>query len=787
MRVAWIASALVALMVVQALAAGVAPHPEWENGMPPQGKPGPMVTLAEDGRTAYTILLPERARGPEQKAAEDLAHWLGEMTGATFAIVREGGAPLAGDRWISVGRTRLRADMGLPRPALDLGRDGYAIQVAGRSLFITGGDRRGILNGVYSLLQEELGCRWYLPGTDPVIPKRATLRFRPVVRAYRPAFEDRREPYYGDVAYDAEWSIHNRTYGLSANVPESAGGYPRCWPGMVHTYDALLSPGEYFEAHPEYFSELAGKRQPFQLCTTNPDVRRIIIDKVLAALRADPGLSIIEVSPNDRRDYCECAECKAIDDAEGTKMGTLMTLINLVADAVRDEFPHVRISTLAYLDTVVPPKTIRPRDNVRFWLCVDAHSWSHPNLFVWETSKFSESMIGWEAIGGQMVIWDYPSSFVYMEPNLNLHVVAENVRWFAEHGATGMFYQCMHNWNRAADHSYLRGWVWAQQAWEPSLDTDALVRDFNYGFYGAAAEPMQAYDDMLQQAWEEWRRHRDEVGYRGPVTPAFADEGLALMARALDLARGDAELTRRVEIARLPLLFVKLQAGREGDAAAYSAMIDEFEKAARAGGAQWIENAFQAPDLDTKLTYWREKARLDASKLHCQALGNEWRFRPDPGDVGTGEKWFAPDLDDSGWAKVRSDAETGWGEQGFAGHHGYGWYRQAFEVTPEALGQAGLRLFFGAVDEQAWVYINGELAFEHTVASTGLPVETLWTTPFGFDPKPFLKPGVNDIAVRVHDTIGMAGIWRPVTLIWGEADYSPMLLWELVQEKTAGE
>jgi len=85
------------------------------------------------------------------------------------------------------------------------------------------------------------------------------------------------------------------------------------------------------------------------------------------------------------------------------------------------------------------------------------------------------------------------------------------------------------------------------------------------------------------------------------------------------------------------------------------------------------------------------------------------------------------------------------------------------------------------------VYINGELAFEHTVASTGLPVETLWTTPFGFDPKPFLKPGVNDIAVRVHDTIGMAGIWRPVTLIWGEADYSPMLLWELVQEKTAGE
>jgi len=132
---------------------------------------------------------------------------------------------------------------------------------------------------------------------------------------------------------------------------------------------------------------------------------------------------------------------------------------------------------------------------------------------------------------------------------------------------------------------------------------------------------------------------------------------------------------------------------------------------------------------------------------------------------------------------VRSDTGTGWESQGFAGYSGYGWYRQQFEVEPEVLQQPSLRLFFGAVDEQAWVYINGQLAFEHTVASTGLPIETLWTTPFGFDPRPFLRPGTNTIAVRVHDVLGMAGIWRPVTLIWGEMDYSPAMLWELVQGK----
>lgn len=778
------ALSVVALMCGVCWGASVAPHPDWKNGMAPRGEPGPVLALADAGTTGYAILLPRRPSGPEQRAAADLANWLGEMTGATFPVVQEGAGQTPAGPCISIGRTRLRMACRVGRPEIELGPDGYAIQAAGPHLFITGGNRRGIVNGVYSLLQEDLGCRWYLPGTDPVIPNRPTLRFRPVLRSYRPVFEDRRDPYYGDVAYDADWSVQNRTYSLTARVPASSGGYPKFWPSFVHTYDALVPPSSYFAQHPEYFSEIGGKRQPFQLCTTNPEVRRIIIEKVLNALRRDPDIQIVDVSPNDRRDYCECPECKSIDDAEGTKMGSLLTLINLVADAVKQEFPDVRITTLAYLDTVVPPKTIRPRDNVLLWLCTDAHAWSHPNLFVWETEKFSGSMRRWQAVGAKMVIWDYPSSFVYMQPNINLHVVAENVRWFARHGATGIFYQCMHNWNRAADHSYLRGWVWAQQAWDPELDTAALVRDFNYGFYGVAAPPMQRYDDMLQAAWREWRRNRSRKGYTGPVDEDFAARGLALMEEAMRLAGSDAELVRRIEIAKLPLLFVTLQAGMRGELAPYLAMVDEFERIARGANAVFVENAFQSPDLDAKLTYWREKARLDPDKISCYPLSNEWRFKPDAGDAGVAEKWYAADLDDTGWAKVRSDTGNGWEAQGFAGHHGYGWYRQRFTVTEDMLTQESLRLFFGAVDEQAWVYINGQPAFEHTVATTGLPVEILWTTPFGFDPRPFLQPGENTITVRVHDTLGMAGIWKPVNLIWGDLSYSPMMLEEVIRMKS---
>lgn len=43
-----------------------------------------MLILADAGTTTYTIILPRSPSGPEQQAAEDLAEWPGEMTGATF-------------------------------------------------------------------------------------------------------------------------------------------------------------------------------------------------------------------------------------------------------------------------------------------------------------------------------------------------------------------------------------------------------------------------------------------------------------------------------------------------------------------------------------------------------------------------------------------------------------------------------------------------------------------------------------------------------------------------------
>ncbi|MBQ6598562.1 MAG: hypothetical protein IJH79_13495, partial [Lentisphaeria bacterium] len=59
--------------------------------------------LAEKGKAAYSIVLPEKPEGFEKQAADDLKTYLDKMSGADFKIVPESKA--AGDKLIYVGKT----------------------------------------------------------------------------------------------------------------------------------------------------------------------------------------------------------------------------------------------------------------------------------------------------------------------------------------------------------------------------------------------------------------------------------------------------------------------------------------------------------------------------------------------------------------------------------------------------------------------------------------------------------------------------------------------------------
>ena len=71
------------------------------------------------------------------------------------------------------------------------------------------------------------------------------------------------------------------------------------------------------------------------------------------------------MSQNDDVVYCECAQCKLLNEKYGGPQGSLYYFLNKIA--VR--FPKTKITTLAYLHTYKPPTGLEIEPNIYTLFC----------------------------------------------------------------------------------------------------------------------------------------------------------------------------------------------------------------------------------------------------------------------------------------------------------------------------------------------------------------------------------------------------------------------------------
>ena len=134
-----------------------------------------------------------------------------------------------------------------------------------------------------------------------------------------------------------------------------------------------------------------------------------------------------------------------------------------------------------------------------------------------------------------------------------------------------------------------------------------------------------------------------------------------------------------------------------------------------------------------------------------------WAFATDPkrkghfGAVPFQDAAFA----DADWKRIRiGDC---WEKQGFDGYDGVAWYRVTFTLPEKPAGTLSSELCFDAVDEEAWVWLNGTYLGQHAEGTVG------WDIPFRFGADAELKwGGENTLVVRVGDSTGAGGIWKGV-------------------------
>ncbi|MGC9319305.1 MAG: DUF4838 domain-containing protein, partial [Armatimonadota bacterium] len=434
------------------------------------------MTLATGGETSYAVVVDPEATVAEKHAADELSSFLGQVTGAQFEVV-ESAQPL--DRpCLIVGPGRAAREIAPDLGYDDLSPDGIVIETVGDNLVLAGDRPRGTLYAVYTFLEDVVGCRWWSSKAS-TIPQRPDLTLPDQHVRYVPPLEYR-EVFWWD-AFDADWAVRNKSNGHRAQLDEQRGGKVTYAGFFVHTFRQLV-PDSHFAEHPEWFSERDGRRiggegARTQLCLTNEEVLNLTIERVRQRLRDDPDAMIVSVSQNDWDNHCLCAQCRALEEAEGSPAGPLLRFVNSVAEEIGPDHPDVAIDTLAYHYTRKPPSETVPLPNVIVRLCSIECSFLHP-LASETNASFGDDIRGWDQICDRLYVWDYTTNFGhYIQPHPNLRVLAPNVRFFVEHGVRGIFEQGAYQ-SPGAEFAELKAWMLAKLLWDPSRQTDELIEEF---------------------------------------------------------------------------------------------------------------------------------------------------------------------------------------------------------------------------------------------------------------------------------------------------------------------
>ncbi|MEP6596745.1 MAG: DUF4838 domain-containing protein, partial [Ginsengibacter sp.] len=373
---------------------------------------------------------------------------------------------------------------------------------------------------------------------------------------------DQQVPLIGfrDTHYRTTWDAEYTDWHKLDHDPH---GERTDWGMWVHTFNELVPPQIYYQSHPEYFAMVKGTRLPTQLCLSNPAVLEITVQNLRKKIAQNPAAKYWSVSQNDNRDYCTCDNCKALDEREGYPSGSIINFVNQVAD----QFPDKMISTLAYEYGRHAPKTLKPRDNVNIMLCsIEAYR-SKPIKDDTASAEFVKDVQDWGKIAKDIIVWDYVIQFNHLlSPFPNLQVLQPNIQFFAENGVNAMFEQG--NREVGGEFAALRSYLISKLLWDPYLNIDSVMNDFLFGYYGAAGKPIREYIDMMREQLLKGGKPLRIFGSPNEasdtyLTPELITKYNVLFDEAEKLVADSAKILERVRIARLPLMYAKMEQAKK--------------------------------------------------------------------------------------------------------------------------------------------------------------------------------------------------------------------------------
>lgn len=562
------------------------------------------IVLADNGNSDYQIVISSDADKVEKFAASELQSFLQQISGAKLPIVTDTQRPSHHE--ILLGNNARIKNSGTKIDFEKLGKEGFTIRREKTRLVIAANSGRGTMYGVYAFLEDHLGCRWFTSKFSR-IPKRQKIELSDIDDTQVPVL-DFREVYCSDFM-DPVFAGRLRLNGNASKMKDGNMIAERHagWATWCHTSFTFVPPEVYAEDHSEYYTLIDGKRHARQLCFSHPDILEIATEKIKkltdqpvefipisnkfiprvgGPIWADAEDTYIDFSQQDTKDgACQCPECKALDERDGSHIGSVLAFINKLAA----RFPDNTISTLSYRYTRVPPKHTKPAENVAIMLCSFESARTYPiaeSPFPAD-KEFKTNLQKWSQICENLFVWDYVVNFRHLQmPNPNFHIQQSNIKFFIEHNAKGIFSQASRQ--VGGEFSELRNYLLAKLLWNPDTDVDELMDEFLDAYYGDAAVYLRQYIDLMQQSLLDSKERLSinkspKIHANGYLSEAMLTKYAQLFDKAELSVADDKAFLARVKTARIPIMYVQL-VNEYGSPAERLKVLDEFSAFCKKAG-----------------------------------------------------------------------------------------------------------------------------------------------------------------------------------------------------------
>lgn len=783
------------------------------------------MDLTVDGAANCVIVVPDEGMQIHRFPAEEIAQHMQAISGADVPIVAESDCPADVAHRVYVGPTGAAAAAGIDADALEpeairiltVGDDlfilgGDRIGPGDRDDPHSYNNQVGTLYAAYDFLQDQLGVRWLWPGeTGTVIPEKPTISVGEIDIHEVPRIKQRK--LRNTIRSTVLNRIQESTGPLDGETIRRLQEDERNWLSRMRMGRSLfMNYGhaftrwweEYGEEHPEYFALYEGERNPrnperVKMCVAEPALWEAVVADWKQKWQENPiAYQTLNACENDGGGFCECEKCTAWDVpdyVEQTPEGPRVILSdryakfwNQIATRVADVDEDAFVVAYAYSRYRFPPKetTLEPNIIIGFVPAV-----GYPNQGQ-QSEQFRKDWLAWHEQAAKLFLRPNWLGGLHALPRAPLQRMASDFRFAARNGMVGTDYDSLSGQWLAQGPVY---YVLSQLHWDPEASAEELF-DGYYAAFGAAAPLVEDYfeywNEFWPRAWEKWSERAYELGYqnfgRGSerVIPyMYDDEAFEpaedILMRARRAVRDEPEIVRRrvdqllqaLRHAELTAEAIaateRINSGETTDLASDIETIKRMHSYRMAIGSENVINPYWAIWRDTKYgDYAGYKLVRDiGDRRAVQLLQTKWRFRFDPDEVGEAEEWFNVRYDAPDWTVMRTD--TFWEDQApgreWEAEHGedydgVGWYRVRFRLDPRHRGSR-LVLFFGSVDEDAKIWLNGELVADHPMDGPNG-----WKTPFTIDITDHVRfDETNFLAVAVRDSGGKGGIYKRVWIM----------------------